>query len=386
MKIIKRYAALLTVLALSLSCMAGAAGAVETELPFADVTPESWCYTYVKDVYENRLFSGTSATTFNPDGAMTRAMFVTVLYRQSRNLGKDLSAPAAKFTDISQSNQEFQTAIAWAAAHGVVNGTTETTFTPNRNVNRQEMCAIIVRYLRDYLGYDVSGYRASVAGQFADAEKIASFASEAVGICWSMGIVNGKTVNGQSVFDPAGNATRGAVAKVISIQAKVEQALRAAAAAAANPVTPEPQKPAGTQKPAQTEKPGTTTPGKTDKPGSTETHTAEEIAEEKEIIGYLDKIVSEYDKITITNEKVKNWMDTVTDTLDDALDQHNSGNFVDRDYIDNKYGDTIGSAKDQFNAFSEEDESAARNAVLSMDVYVDEFVAVFDYFGFSLPV
>ena len=184
-------------------------------LPFTDVPREHWSFPFVLYAYEHNLVRGVSATEFNPTGVMTRAAFVTVLYRLSATIeGTDTSAGEAAFTDIGDINAEFQSAILWGVKHGVVTGKDPETFAPRENISRQQMCAIIVRYLRDYLRYDLSVY--ALPGGFADYDTISNYAKEAVSICKAMGILDGRQVDGVMIFDPAGSASRAAVVKVLS--------------------------------------------------------------------------------------------------------------------------------------------------------------------------
>ncbi|MBR4211084.1 MAG: S-layer homology domain-containing protein [Oscillibacter sp.] len=187
----------------------------EPSLPFTDVPREHWSFPYVLYAYEHNLVRGVSATEFNPTGVMTRAAFVAVLYRQSAAIeGADTSTGEAAFTDIGDINSEFQSAIRWGVKHGVVTGKDPGTFAPRENISRQQMCAIIVRYLRDYLRYDLSAY--AVPSGFADYDTISKYAKEAVSICKAMGILDGREVDGVTIFDPAGSASRAAVVKVLS--------------------------------------------------------------------------------------------------------------------------------------------------------------------------
>ena len=187
----------------------------ESALPFEDVPVSHWSYPFVLYAYEHDLVRGVSETAFNPTGVMTRAAFVTVLYRLSARLDADMSAGEVAFTDIGDINAEFQSAVRWAASHGIVTGRNEETFAPRENVTRQQMCAILTRYLRDYLRYDLSAYAGETL--FADSDTISSYAQEAVSIARNMGIIDGREVDGVTIFDPAGSASRAAVVKVLSI-------------------------------------------------------------------------------------------------------------------------------------------------------------------------
>ena len=87
-------------------------------LPFTDVKSGNWFYDAVKYAYAQGLMTGTSATTFAPNGTMNRAMIVTVLYRLEKS---PAVTGASKFTDVP-AGQWYSDAVAWAAANKIVNG------------------------------------------------------------------------------------------------------------------------------------------------------------------------------------------------------------------------------------------------------------------------
>ena len=93
------------------------------ELPFTDLT-QDWYMDSIRYVYEHELMYGTTDTTFAPDDALTRGMFVTMLYRME---GKPEVTGSASFTDVAE-NAYYADAVAWASANGVVYGTSETAF------------------------------------------------------------------------------------------------------------------------------------------------------------------------------------------------------------------------------------------------------------------
>ncbi len=173
-------------------------------MPFKDVSEEDWYYTYVEYVYQNGMFSGTSDTTFEPLTEMTRAMFV----RLFANLDSvDLTKyTETKFTDVDMSAW-YGSAVAWAEANKVVNGTSETTFEPDQNITREQMCVLLVNYAA-YAGIDLT-LDTPKDTAFTDADEVSSWAKDAVIICAAAGIINGK---GDGRFDPQGTATRSEVA------------------------------------------------------------------------------------------------------------------------------------------------------------------------------
>ncbi|MCD7776622.1 MAG: S-layer homology domain-containing protein, partial [Firmicutes bacterium] len=98
--------------------------------PYTDVSSVQWFYEPVMWAYENSFMTGRTEDTFAPDDTMTRAEFVTVLYRME-NCNADYTAQNDNpFTDVS-STQWFYNYVMWAYDNGIVNGTSDTTFDPD---------------------------------------------------------------------------------------------------------------------------------------------------------------------------------------------------------------------------------------------------------------
>ena len=112
-----------------------------TDLPFTDLT-QDWYMDSIRYVYEHELMYGTTDTTFAPDDALTRGMFVTMLYRME---GKPEATGNTSFTDVP-ANMYYAPAIAWASANGVVYGTSETAFSPEGKITREQMAVILKNY------------------------------------------------------------------------------------------------------------------------------------------------------------------------------------------------------------------------------------------------
>ena len=152
----------------------------EVAFPFTDVKKTDWCYNDVKYVWQHDIMLGTSDTRFSPSSKMTRAMFVTVLYRLEGSPDiTGMQIPA--FTDIDIWAHD---AIVWAYNVGVTNGKTATSFDPNASITRAEIVAMLYRYAGSP---DVSG---SLNG-FTDASSIGAFARNAVIWATTLGVVNG---------------------------------------------------------------------------------------------------------------------------------------------------------------------------------------------------
>ena len=174
------------------------------KLPFTDVHETDWFYNDVLFVYEEGLFAGTSDTTFSPNAAMTRAMLVTVLYRLE---GQPAVNGRSGFSDV-QYNGYYEDAVTWAADNGIVNGTSTTTFSPNANVTREQMAAILYRYAQ-HKKYNTAA--SSGLNGFTDHASVSGYA--AASLEWA---VAEKLVNGSAgKLMPTGNATRAQVAAIL---------------------------------------------------------------------------------------------------------------------------------------------------------------------------
>ena len=174
------------------------------KLSFTDVRESDWFYEDVAFAYENGLFAGTSDTTFSPNASMTRAMLVTVLYRLE---GQPAVNGRSGFSDV-QYNGYYEDAVTWAADNGIVNGTSTTTFSPNANVTREQMAAILYRYAQ-HKKYNTAA--SSGLNGFTDHASVSGYA--AASLEWA---VAEKLVNGSAgKLMPTGNATRAQVAAIL---------------------------------------------------------------------------------------------------------------------------------------------------------------------------
>ncbi len=169
--------------------------------PFTDVPKTAWCRADVEYVWQHGIMKGISATKFGPDTKMTRAMFVTVLYRMEGSPSVEgMQIPA--FTDIGA--KWCYDAIIWAYNAGVTLGKTATTFAPNDSITRAEIVTMVYRY---------SG-SPTVSGvpNFTDAASVGAWARDAIIWATSVGVVNGYT---DGSFGPNKTALRSEMAAML---------------------------------------------------------------------------------------------------------------------------------------------------------------------------
>ena len=178
-------------------------GAVDS-FPFNDVSSSAWYREAVEYVYENGMMNGTSDTAFSPNATTTRAMIVTILHR----LENEPSASASSFTDVVAGSY-YENAVNWAAANGIVNGVSETSFAPNTAITREQMAAILYRYAQ-FKGYDVTA--SNDLSSYTDASQISAYATTAMQWANAEGLITGNT---STTLNPQGNATRAEVATIL---------------------------------------------------------------------------------------------------------------------------------------------------------------------------
>ena len=110
--------------------------------------PDYWAHKGIDYCVRNRLMSGVGAGTFSPDTACTRAQIVKILYNRSGNQ-TDYSYYYLPFTDVAP-GAWYYNAVAWAYCNDVTSGTSATMFTPNAAITRQQLVTFLYRYTVKY--------------------------------------------------------------------------------------------------------------------------------------------------------------------------------------------------------------------------------------------
>lgn len=177
-------------------------------ISFSDVPESHWAYQYVMYLAGKGFVTGKTETSFAPSASITRAEFITILARMS---GESLPASYnGPFTDVV-SGSYYEQAVAWGVNAKVVNGTSETTFSPNSLILRQEMAAMIVRYAA-YKNFNFLKYNEPI--DFKDSAQIHAYAKEPVSVMQQADVINGYE---DSSFRPQNNATRAEAAKMLAL-------------------------------------------------------------------------------------------------------------------------------------------------------------------------
>jgi len=207
------------ILAITATTLLGAGSAATLIANFADVSANDWFFGYVEFAVRNGLFDGVSETEFAPDAPITRAMFITALWRlhsinneqlSTNNVGEVLQNPQnlIEFYDVAQ-DAWYSEAIAWASTNQLIFGVVEGIFAPHDELTREQMATIIYRYQRfsDTILPDIT-----VGGEFYDWHDTSPSGKHGVERITAQGIMRGHY---DGTFGPRGSVTRAEVAAVM---------------------------------------------------------------------------------------------------------------------------------------------------------------------------
>lgn len=163
-----------------------------------------WAHNAIEEMLEQGLFKGVGKDRFNPEGTMTRAMVVTILYRffGEPETGK------CTFSDVPEGTW-YTDAVAWAAEEGIVNGMGDNLFAPNKAVTREQVATILNRALS--VETTESGRGLGTLACFTDEGQVSDYAERSLQSMVGMGIITGKGAK----LDPKGTATRAEVATIL---------------------------------------------------------------------------------------------------------------------------------------------------------------------------
>ena len=175
------------------------------DLPFNDVPEGAWYEDAAAYVYKHGLMAGTSATTFAPDVTTSRAMIATILWRMA---GSPVVNYAMNYTDVAQ-GQWCSEAIRWATSEGIAGGYGGGVFGPSDTITREQLAVMLYRFAQAQ-GYDVTA-SADLSG-YTDVGEVSSYAAQALSWTAAEGIING---TGATTLSPDGSATRAQVAVIL---------------------------------------------------------------------------------------------------------------------------------------------------------------------------
>lgn len=172
---------------------------------FKDFNPDAWYHEYLDFAVNRGLINGIEPDLIGPDDTMTRAMLVTILYRyEGQPSVEGLLIP---YSDVPE-DQYYADAVRWASANNIINGTTPTTFSPDDDLLREQLAAILYRYAA-YKGNDVS--EQADLSVFPDNSRINEYAVTPISWAVSQKIILGS----EGYLNPLGNATRAEAATML---------------------------------------------------------------------------------------------------------------------------------------------------------------------------
>lgn len=175
-------------------------------MPFVDVAKSAWFYNYVGFAYQQELVEGVAETVFRPNSDMTRSQMVTVLYRMA---GSPKVTGTTPFQDLPEGTYFYADALVWAYEAGIVKGVTQTKFSPNSPMTREQMVTFLARFAV------TCGYSAAPEGSlsgYQDANQVSNYAVAPLTWAVERGLIVGTS---NTTLSPRHHATRAQVATIL---------------------------------------------------------------------------------------------------------------------------------------------------------------------------
>lgn len=178
---------------------------------FEDINENDWFHNDVDFVIEEGIMHGISNTIFDPNGNVTRAQMVNVLYNMAGE--PDVTGIDNPFTDVLETDWYYEPVL-WAADKGITAGVGDGLFAPGLEMNRETMVVFLYNFVK-FMGGDMTVSQDANADVFADAADISTWAVKAVVWAVDVGVVNGIETEKGLTFAPKVIATRAQLATVI---------------------------------------------------------------------------------------------------------------------------------------------------------------------------
>lgn len=179
---------------------------LEYEKKFDDISESHWAFKTLQVMTAKHIVNGTTETTFSPGKTTTRAQFVAMMVRA---LGLENSEETPNFSDV-KNNDWFAKDVATAVNAGLINGLPDGTFAPNKVITREQMAIIIVRayeFKKGEIQAEPNGFLI-----FKDHNQMDAGAKEFIGKASAAGLMAGP---GEGKFAPKANANRVQAAQTI---------------------------------------------------------------------------------------------------------------------------------------------------------------------------
>lgn len=313
---------------------------------FSD-TQGHWAEAYIDYVAEQGLFYG-SGDLFLPEDTMTRGMFVTVLARLAEREGlSTASQEEISFVDVP-ADAYYADYVAWGSENQIISGISTTQFAPDQPVTREQMCALLVRFL-NWMDKDLSAYTAT-STTFTDGADISDYALSDVSTAQNIGLIRGVEQAAGMAFQPQESASRAAVATVFVLLTEYVETGKITGAYVGEAI-----------------------------------YTQEEIAEEALIAEYLDALLTNYASSTYlltTDQVVQDCMKTLMTCMELALEARESGTFLTREFVQTTYGSYVEEVGELYDALTDTEYNQLCNVIVRLGT-TDQIYAVMDFFDVS---
>ncbi len=176
------------------------------DISYADVTTDAWYYDSVQFMAQNKLMFGVSDSEFGPQNILSRAMLVTMLHRYE---GETETSGVTGFDDV-KSGSYYEKAVSWATENNIVSGITEKEFAPDNSITREQIAAILFRYV-ERKGYVTEECDMDLS-KYSDAENISEYAVKAMEYAVKTGLISGRS---KTTLNPEDSATRAEIAVIL---------------------------------------------------------------------------------------------------------------------------------------------------------------------------
>jgi|GEM_PF-892132 len=176
-------------------------------LPFTDVTETHWAYSDINCLWQRGIMRGISDTVFDPNGALSRAMLITMLYRLA---GEPDVTFTPSFDDVS-AERWYSEAVAWAVNYRLSAGVGNNLFAPDTEITREQVVTMLYNYAV-FRRLNVTVPASNVGADFLDFGSVSAWAVSAVQ--WA--IHNDLMQGYNNMLNPRDTATRAETAALLS--------------------------------------------------------------------------------------------------------------------------------------------------------------------------
>ncbi len=195
----------------------------DEELPFADVKVDDWFYEDLKVVYDHKILTGTSDSTYSPSIPVTRAMMITSIFKFS---GEEEFEEDIPFADVEKGTY-YYFSVVWGKYHDIVKGL-GASYNPNSSITRQDMIVMLFRYDKRFVenindGDFYNNTPSNALKAYKDMDEVSEYAVEAMNWAVDKDIFQGRKAD---VLAPKSTLTRAELATVMARYLEIEDKCR----------------------------------------------------------------------------------------------------------------------------------------------------------------